>query len=52
MSALNLIPVVLYIVCIVVWIRALIRWDGEAHCKPEDCKTCPFPCKGHNHKNK
>lgn len=29
-------------VLVVVWICAIVHWDGKRHCD-RDCKTCPFP---------
>lgn len=40
------------IVGLTIWIVSLASWDGEKHCKPEDCDTCPFPPCEDEHINK
>lgn len=37
--------------CTIIWIIALVKWDGK-RCEPgEDCEACPFPCEEHQKNN-
>nr|DAV85603.1 MAG TPA: FeoB-associated Cys-rich membrane protein [Caudoviricetes sp.] len=38
----NLIPFVILVTLTILWIRALVKWDGIRHCD-EQCDSCPFP---------
>lgn len=38
----NLVPLLLGGALIVVWIHALVNWDGQRHCD-RNCDACPFP---------
>lgn len=40
---LNWLLMVVTLAVLICWIAALVQWDGEKHCKPEDCDSCPFP---------
>lgn len=38
----NLIPFAFLVTLSVMWIRALVKWDGIRRCD-EQCDSCPFP---------
>ena len=41
-AALNLVPLIVWVVIMVIWIRALVNCDGDQQCD-RDCDACPFP---------
>ena len=47
---LNIISFFAEIICISIWIHALLEWDGrdDNKCNEKECETCPFPCEKHN----
>lgn len=51
-AVMNLLLLAVALALIIVWIVNLCRWDGDKNCNPEDCETCPFPCKEHTNKNR
>ena len=32
---------------VIIWIVAIVKWDGNYTCDESDCDTCPFPCDKH-----
>lgn len=34
--------VLLWIICMIVWIINLTKWDGKCKCDRENCKVCPY----------
>lgn len=46
-AALNLAAAAGAVALLVLWIHALVNWDGEKSCDM-DCRSCPFPpCEKH-----
>lgn len=38
----NLILAGLIIVLPIIWIIALVKWDGKCHCDKGECDNCPY----------
>ena len=47
---LAILAVLFYLVCGVVFIYAMTKWDKEIKkgCDESQCDTCPFPCEKHS----
>lgn len=40
---LNFVAVVIGLVCVIIWIISLVKWDGKNQCDVSQCDACPFP---------
>lgn len=47
LAAINLIPIIAGVLIFVVWMHALVNWDGST-CDDDQCEICPFPCDKHD----